>query len=189
MIVPPQNKRHPPPKNALCQQGTQKKITTVEKGLTRRSKNGEWQKNDTDHQILKRFHEFWNFSSYRFWPGACSQLTHKILCMFSGGIDLHYTTISWTYSQNPLSFPAEVDLRYTTIILLTKSFVASSGSRFEIHNDNFTNKILCQTARKVSKHEWKYLENRMQHDISCRFVRAFWDSMRTQKQWLCFRHH
>ena len=48
-------------------------------------------------------------------------------------------------------FPREVegDLRYTSIILFTKSIPASSGSRFEIHNDNFIHKILGIFPREV----------------------------------------
>ena len=60
---------------------------------------------------------------------------HKIHCRFRR--KSIWDTQRQFYSQNPLSLPAEVDLRYTTIILLTKSIVASSGSRFEIHNNNF----------------------------------------------------
>ena len=131
MSVPPQKKPRSIQTNTSCQQGATKIFFAMAEkgGSTRRSKVGVWLKNDKDHQILNVFHEFSNFSSYRFWFGACSRLTHKILCMFSEG--------------------NRFEIHNDKLDLLTKSFVASSGTRFEIHNDNFIHKILCGFQRRL----------------------------------------
>jgi len=62
---------------------------------------------------------------------------------------LFFWQISKTITKLLYIFSARIDLRYTTIVLLTNSIVASSGSRFEIRNDNFIHKFLWQLWAKL----------------------------------------